>query len=175
MDLNPDYSDLLRSFNDAGVRYLLVGGYAYAYHAEPRYTKDLDVWVEPSSENAERVWRALLSFGAAVRGLKKSDFSDPRTIFQIGMPINRIDVITGISAADFGPAWRNRVDTKFGTVPVHVIGLRDFIRNKRASGRPRDLLDIERLRRFEVVRRGLQRRAGRKQARGRRRKGRGRS
>ncbi len=145
MDLNPDFSDLLRNLEDANVRYLVVGAYAYAFHVEPRYTKDLDVWVDPEPGNAKRVWEVLRIFGAPVKNLKAQAFEDPNMIFQIGVENNRIDIITAISGVSFESAWPNRVKTKFGSVPLKIIGKADLIRNKKAAGRPQDSLDVAKL------------------------------
>ncbi len=153
MDLNRDFSELLSSFNEAGVRYLIVGAYAVAHHGEPRYTKDLDIWIEPTLKNASRVWNALLAYQAPMAGIQPVDFSLQSTIFQIGVEPIRIDIITSVEGLEFAAAWRKRVATRFGRVPVNVLGNADLIRNKRACGRPQDLLDIERLERHARKRR----------------------
>jgi hypothetical protein len=141
--LNKDFRDLFASLNDAGTEYLLVGGYAFAVHAHPRFTKDLDVWVNPTPENAARVMRALRAFGAPLQGLTAHDLARPDLIFQIGVPPNRIDVVTGIDGVDFAEAWPARVSTSYGDQAVPAIGRAHLIRNKRASGRPQDLLDAD--------------------------------
>ncbi len=145
MNLTSDFSELLRSFNAAKVRYLVVGAYAVAYHSEPRFTQDFDVWVEPTAENAARVWRALEKFGAPLAGVRPADFAREEMVFQMGIAPNRIDVIMGIDGVAFRTAWKNRVSATLGGVPVQVLGKSDLIRNKRASGRPQDLLDLQRL------------------------------
>ena len=145
MPANPDYRDLFRLLNDERVDYLLVGAHAVIFYAEPRYTKDLDVLVRPTPQNAERVWRALARFGAPLKGVTTSDFTDPAMIYQIGIEPNRIDVLMSIAGVDFDGVWDNRVETSYGDVPVQVIGRADLIRSKKASARPEDLFDVERL------------------------------
>ncbi len=145
MAVNPDFRDLFSVFNDEGVDYLLVGAHAVAIYAQPRYSKDLDVWVRPTRENAERVFRALARFGAPLRDVTPEDFADPELIYQIGVAPNRIDVIMAIAGLDFDRAWANRVERSYGGVPIHVISKQDLICAKRASGRPQDMLDAENL------------------------------
>jgi hypothetical protein len=129
--------------NGAGARYLLVGGYAVAFHAQPRFTKDLDVWTDPDPANAPRVYEALRRFGAPLGELTTADLERPGTIFQIGVPPNRIDIVTAIDGVSFAEAWPDRAETTYGAQPVPVIGRRDLVRNKRASGRPQDVLDLK--------------------------------
>ena len=143
MPLNDDFRDLFAALNAAGARYLLVGGYAVAFHAEPRFTKDLDVWVEPTQDNATRVFGALETFGAPLGEVTAADLSRPGIVFQIGVPPNRIDIVTHIDGVAFPEAWDGRTQSQYGDQPVPVIGLSDLIRNKRASGRPQDLIDVE--------------------------------
>ena len=145
MALNKDFRDLFASLNDAGAEYLLVGGYAFAVHAHPRFTKDLDVWVNPTPDNAARVMRALRAFGAPLRGLTEQDLAHPDLILQMGVPPNRIDVVTGIDGVDFAEAWPARVPTGYGDQTVQVIGRAHLLRNKRATGRPQDQLDADAL------------------------------
>jgi hypothetical protein len=145
MAVNHDFRDLFAALNAAEVRYLLVGGYAVAYHGRPRYTKDLDVWVEASADNAPRVLAALREFGAPLSGLSAEELARPGLIFQMGLPPNRIDLLTSIDGVDFAEAWAGRDETIYGDQRVPVIGKQHLIRNKRASGRPQDLLDVESL------------------------------
>jgi hypothetical protein len=141
--VNPDFRDLFAALNAAGARYLLVGGYAVAFHAQPRFTKDLDVWAEPESANASLVYEALRRFGAPLEELTASDLERPGTVYQIGVPPNRIDILTAIDGVSFAQAWPGRVETTYGDQTVPVIGRRHLVLNKRASGRPQDLLDLE--------------------------------
>jgi len=146
MAANPDFKDLFSIFNEESVEYLVVGAHAVILYAEPRHTKDLDVWVKPSPENAKRVCRALSRFGAPLENVAPGDFTDPELVYQIGVAPNRIDVMMGIAGVDFETAWVNKVDSTYDGVPIHVIGKADLIRSKKACGRPQDLLDVERLR-----------------------------
>ena len=143
MPVNLDFSDLFAAFNAARASYLLVGGYALAVHAEPRHTKDLDIWVEPSISNAARVFSALAEFGAPVESISAEDLSKPGLIFQIGVAPNRIDILTSIAGVEFASAWTGRAETSYGGQPVPVIGRRELIQNKRATGRPQDVIDAE--------------------------------
>jgi hypothetical protein len=143
--LNPDYNDILSAFNAEGVEYLVVGAYALAAHGLPRATGDIDVWVRPSPDNGARVWRALARFGAPMDELRPDDFAIPGTIFQIGVVPRRIDVITSIDGVEFDEAWPRRLVVNLAGVDLPVIGRADLIVNKRASGRPQDLVDLDRL------------------------------
>ncbi|MDO8678704.1 MAG: hypothetical protein Q7R30_09100 [Acidobacteriota bacterium] len=145
MPVNPDFSDLFSALNDAEARYLMVGGYAVSFHAEPRFTKDLDIWVDPAPPNAAAVSVALTTFGAPMSAVGIGDLSKPGMVIQIGIPPNRIDIVTSIDGVEFDEAWSARVDTAYGTVPIHVIGRAHLILNKRACGRPQDLVDADRL------------------------------
>lgn len=145
MAVNPDFRDLFAALNAAKARYLLVGGYAVAFHAQPRFTKDLDIWTDPDPGNAARVYDALRSFGAPLGDLTTADLARVGIVFQIGMPPNRIDILTGIDGVAFGDAWPDRVETKYGDQTAVVIGRRHLAENKRATGRPQDLLDLEML------------------------------
>ena len=147
MSLNPDFRDLFAAFRESGAEFLIVGGYALAVHGHPRFTKDLDVWVRASRENARKVWAALESFGAPRGSLVREDLEEPGIIFQMGLPPNRIDILTGIDGVLFEEAWQGRMETTYGQEPVQVIGLMDLIHNKLATGRPQDALDAEVLRR----------------------------
>ena len=143
--MNPDFRDLLHEFNACGVEYLVVGAHALAAHGHVRATNDLDVWVRPTPENAQRVLDALNSFGAPLQDLTVVDLSNPGVIFQIGVPPVRIDVLTAIDGVEFADAWPERLLTRFGDKPVAVLSREHLIQNKRASGRTQDLADVERL------------------------------
>ena len=118
------------------------------FHAAPRYTKDLDIWVRPDRANAERVLRALGRFGAPLADLSVHDLAVSGTVFQIGVAPNRIDVITSIDAVDFDGAWARRVATSYGGIAIAILSIGDLITNKAAVARPQDLLDVELLRRL---------------------------
>jgi hypothetical protein len=145
--INQDFLDLLSAFNARDVRYLIVGGIAYSTHVELRYTKDLDVWIDATPENAACVWRALADFGAPLQALRVEDFLVPGTVYQIGVPPRRIDVRTRVTGLTFDEAWPNRIPVEYAGVRVDVLGIADLIRNKHAVGRPQDVVDVERLER----------------------------
>jgi hypothetical protein len=142
-----DFRDVLAEFVAAGVRFLVVGAHALAAHGVPRVTGDLDLWVEPTAENAARVWHALAAFGAPLDslGLREADFVAPDRVVQLGLPPLRIDLLTSISGVGFAEAWPKRVDGSLFGVAVAFLGRDELIANKRASGRPRDRTDIEAL------------------------------
>jgi hypothetical protein len=143
--VNQDFVDLLRTFIDHRVRFLIVGAYALGVHGRPRATGDLDVWIDPTPDNAGRVLSALRTFGAPLTDITVEDFSRPGVVFQMGLPPYRIDVLTALSGLTFADAWPGRIQTAFGPVTVDVIGRDAFIANKRATGRAKDLGDIESL------------------------------
>jgi hypothetical protein len=145
--VNPDFADLLDALTGTGARFLVVGAHALAVHGVPRATGDLDIWIETSADNAERVWRALTIFGAPVESLKMTaeDFSRPDMIVQVGLPPRRIDLLTGVSGLTFADAWEDRVIQKVGSVAVPFLGRSSLVRNKRATGRLKDLADLEAL------------------------------
>jgi hypothetical protein len=141
--MNPDFVDLLRAFVAADVRFLIVGAYALALHGRPRATGDLDVWIDATPENAARVMSALAAFGAPLRDISVDDFSREGVTYQIGVAPGRIDILTQLTGLTFTEAWPDRMRRPFGDVDVDFIGRAAFIRNKRATGRAKDLGDIE--------------------------------
>ncbi len=147
MELNPDFSDLLRAFLSAGVEFLVVGAHALSVHDRARATKDLDVWIRPERENARRVWRALASFGAPLDTLTVEDLIDEDTVFQIGVAPVRIDVLTSITGVDFDEAWPKRIEVERDGLLVPFIGVDEFLKNKEATGRDQDRVDAARVRR----------------------------
>ena len=122
-----------------------MGGYALAFHGKPRFTRDLDVWIEPNADNASRAYAALEAFGAPLNELRAVDLESPGLIFQIGVAPNRIDVLTAIDGLTFREAWPDRQETRYSDQTVPVISRHHLILNKRATGRPQDLLDAEEL------------------------------
>ncbi|HWZ46127.1 MAG TPA: nucleotidyltransferase [Candidatus Saccharimonadales bacterium] len=141
-----DLKELLRAFNDQGVKYLVVGGYAFGAHAEPRATKDLDLFIRSDAENSQAVFRALAQYGAPLSGLTPADFMDGST-FQIGQPPARIDLLQQIDGVGFDEAWKNRIEGVVdGEVRVSIISKNDMIRNKLSTGREQDMLDVKTLR-----------------------------
>lgn len=151
--MSPDFLDLLRALSDAEVKFLIVGAYAVGVHGHPRATKDIDVWVEASAENAPRVMAALREFGAPLMGLTESDLLVPGIGLQIGVEPGRIDVLTAISGVLFEDAWRSKISAEFEGVYVQVIGLAQLLQNKRASARPQDLADVDALERLQRLKR----------------------
>jgi hypothetical protein len=145
MFVNPDFTDLLRLFNDNGIRYLVIGGYAIIQYAEPRYTKDLDLWISTDADNAVAVYKALREFGAPLAGLTEDDFAEDGYFYQMGVPPVRVDVLMGIPGLDFEPAWERRVEIDFDGLAVAFISKKDLITAKLASGRPQDLIDAKAL------------------------------
>ena len=141
--MSRDFRDLLAEFNAQGVEFLIVGAHALAVHGHVRATKDLDVWVRPDAENAKKVLRALKEFGAPLHDLTEVDLANPGTVFQIGMPPLRIDVLTAIDGMAFEEAWPSRLITRFADQPAAVLSREHLIRNKRAAGRAQDLADVE--------------------------------
>ncbi len=142
-----DLKELLSALNAHSVKYLVVGGYAVGVHAEPRATKDLDVFIKADVQNSEAVFRALSAYGAPLAGYTPADFNDGGSWFQMGQPPFRIDILQQIDNVDFDEAWDSRVETIIdGDLPAHVISREHLIQNKLACGRPRDLLDVVELR-----------------------------
>ena len=145
MEVQPDFRDLLALFNEHKVEYVIVGGYALAFHGAPRYTGDIDIFVKPAPDNAQRIMKALDAFGFGSAGLTAEDFQYPDKVVQLGVPPVRIDIVTSITNVTWETVAANRVEGKYGDVDVHYIGRNEFISNKRAVGRKKDLADIEAL------------------------------
>ena len=143
MFVNSDFSDLLRIFNDNSVRYLVIGGYALIQYAEPRYTKDLDLWVSTDPENAKAVYRALGEFGAPLADLAESDFSEDGYFYQMGMPPVRVDILMGIPGVGFEEAWARRNIVDFEDLSISFISKQDLLIAKLAAGRPQDIIDAD--------------------------------
>lgn len=143
--LNQDFKEFVVSLNDNQVRYLVIGGYAVSLHGYPRYTKDIDIWIEMSPENAKRMVKALEQFGFGSLDLQADDFQAPDQIIQLGYPPNRIDLITTPPGVEFEPCYVSRVEVEIDDVKVNFIDLEHLKQNKRASGRLQDLADLENL------------------------------
>jgi len=150
MAVNPDFRDLFASLNGAGAEYLVIGAYALAVHGAPRFTKDLDLWVRPTEENAKRVWSALETFGAPLGNLSLQDLHTPGLVFQMGIAPNRIDLLTAPDGVEFQSAWDHRVPSRYGDQAIAILGKADLILNKQATGRIQDLADIEALKHMEA-------------------------
>ena len=145
MEVQKDFRELLELFNKHNVEYMIVGGYALAFHGAPRYTGDLDMFVRPDSMNAQRIMSALKDFGFESVGLTLADFEKPDNVIQLGVPPVRVDIVTSLTGISWESAFKNRVQGKYGDVQVHYIGREEFILNKRSIGRKKDLADIEAL------------------------------
>lgn len=145
MRLSKDLREFIESLNSAKVEYVLVGGYALAFHGVPRYTGDIDFLVRPTIENGLRIEAALRAFGFGSMDLNASDFAVADRIVQLGQPPFRIDILTSISGVSFEEIWSSRIVSDLDGLPIAVIGRAEMIRNKKASGRPRDLADLSAL------------------------------
>ncbi len=147
--MSPDFKEILSIFNAHEVKYLVAGAFAVMKYSEPRYTKDLDIWVEASEENAARVYAALVEFGAPLIGLTQADFASDG-FFQMGLPPVRIDIMMSVDGVEFVDAWPNRQEGDFDGVPANFLSSDDLIANKLVSARPQDLIDIESVRNAQV-------------------------
>ncbi len=143
MFVNSDFRELLSIFNGRKVKYLVVGGYAFIKYAEPRYTKDLDLWIKADKSNAAEIFAALREFGAPLAGMTEEDFAHEGYFYQMGVPPVRIDILMSIPGLDFEDAWSRRVEADFDGIPIAFISKHDLITAKLASGRPHDLRDAE--------------------------------
>jgi len=149
--VSKDFSELLQALLDEGVRFLVVGAYAVAVHGIPRATVDLDIWIDPESGNAAKAYRALARFGAPMDTLSVADLARPDLEFQLGVPPHRIDVRTRITGVGFAEAWPNRVEVSVEGILVPVIGRDALVANKRATGRPKDLVDLDVIERLQPI------------------------
>lgn len=143
--LNSDYKDMLQVLLDHGVKFLLVGAYAMGAHGYPRATGDIDIWIEPSEENSERVYGSMVAFGAPLHDIDETTFAKPGIVFQIGVAPRRIDIITAISGVGFNDAYQQRQIVDIEGLSIPILSLVDLIRNKRATGRDKDRLDADQL------------------------------
>jgi hypothetical protein len=145
MEVQSDFRDLLELLNKHRVEYMLVGGYALAFHGAPRYTGDMDIFVRVSSQNAVRIMAALNEFGFGSVGLAAEDFQKENRVVQLGVPPVRVDIVTSLTGISWEDAYSNRVQGKYGDITLFYIGRDQFISNKKATGRKRDLADLEAL------------------------------
>jgi len=143
--LNSDFRDILSAFCEEKVEFMLVGAYAVAAHGLPRATGDIDLWIKPSNDNAERVWAALSRFGAPLQNLSKRDFLTPGTVVQLGITPRRIDILTQITGVNYEEADPHKVLIDLEGMRIPVIGLSQLLQNKAAVGRPQDKADVARL------------------------------
>lgn len=146
MKVSSDFNELLSLFNHYHVKYLVVGGYAVIKYTEPRFTKDLDLWVKADADNASAVYQALLAFGAPLTGLSADDFAHEGYFYQMGMAPVRVDILMSVTGLMFSEAWERRVEVDFAGVPTFFISREDLITTKQALGRPQDVIDVALLR-----------------------------
>jgi hypothetical protein len=146
MKLHKDIREFIELCLSRRVEFLLVGGYALAFHGAPRFTEDIDLMVLVSSENADKLHSVLVDFGFGGAGISRDDFLEVDQVIQLGRAPNRIDILTGISGITWEEAWASRIQVDFDGFPIQVIGKAELIRNKQATGRPQDLADLVRLR-----------------------------
>ena len=143
--MNPDFLDIIRALLEADVRFIVVGAYAVNLYVDPRATGDLDIWVEPTPENASRLMQALKEFGAPLTEVCAADFASPGVTFQIGLSPRRIDILTQISGVEFSEAWIDHSEFPFGPFTVPFLSKAGVIKNKRAAARPKDIADLDAL------------------------------
>lgn len=143
MNVQPDYEELLKLFNKHKVKYCIVGAFAVAYYSLPRYTKDIDILVEPSAENGRKIMKALKDFGFASLKLSEKDFIQEKEVIQLGYEPVRIDLLTSIEGCSFEEIWRDKKIGKYGKEKVFFIGLSELIKNKKESKRKQDQADLE--------------------------------
>jgi hypothetical protein len=143
--VNRDFVEMLHALSAAGADFLVVGAHALAAHDQPRATEDLDIWVRPSPDNAEKVWRGLAAYGAPLENLSAEELAVPGLVFQLGVKPYRVDILTAISGVTFDEAWPNRVIVNQYGLTYGVLGRNELVRNKRASGRPKDIVDADNL------------------------------
>lgn len=147
--LPPDFKDLLRLLRTEGVRYLLVGGYAVSYHGYPRGTADMDVWYVPSTDNAQRLARALIQFGFSAATIRAEMFESVGEIFRMGVPPFRIELISRVSGLEFEECYARRIDEVIDGILISIVSEVDLIKNKEAAGRTKDKADLEELLRIQ--------------------------
>ncbi|OHD24289.1 MAG: hypothetical protein A2086_01290 [Spirochaetes bacterium GWD1_27_9] len=145
MNLNTDFKDFIELLNKNDVKYLLVGGYAVAYYGYPRYTKDIDIWIENTKENAEKLLDSLEKFGLKREELNKNDFVTEDNVIQLGYPPCRIDILTSIDGVNFDKCYENRNKVFVDELEINIINLNDLIINKKSTARYQDLADLEKL------------------------------
>jgi len=145
MIINKDFREFIKLLNSNNVKYLVVGGYAVAFHGYPRYTKNMDIWIWINENNAKKLIKTLEEFGFSSLGLKKEDFLKPEYVIQLGYPPNRIDILTKISGLEFEKCYKSRIKTNMDGITIDFINLENLKKNKKAIGRFKDLADLENL------------------------------
>jgi Nucleotidyl transferase of unknown function (DUF2204) len=141
--MNSDLIELLNLLNESNVRYLIVGGYAVMHHSEPRYTKDLDIWISRDPENAQKVFDCLKKFGAPLTGITVEDFQTKDTVYHMGCAPARVDILMSLVGVEFDDCWNKKELASLGSVKVPFISAEHLIINKKLAGRPQDLMDVE--------------------------------
>jgi hypothetical protein len=142
---NRDFRDLFFEFGERSVRYLVVGAYAVTHYSKPRFTKDLDIWIDPDPRNARKAWEALGAYGAPIKEITPADLAKPGNVLQIGVTTTRIDILTSVEGLVFEDCWPRRTTGEYMDMPVNYVSRADLIRNKKKVGRPQDLLDVRTL------------------------------
>jgi len=145
MEISKDFEEFFELLNRHRVRYLIVGGYAFAIHAKPRFTNDIDIFIDAEQSNAQNVLEVLKGFGFGEVGITLRDLLSPEQVIQLGFPPLRIDLLTSISSVAFADAWIRRVSARYGEQTVYFISKQDLIANKKGAGRKKDLEDLEEL------------------------------
>ena len=145
MNAYSDYEDLFKILNAYRIKYLLVGAYAVMHYTQPRFTKDIDIWVIPEFNDVQKIYEALKKFGAPLRGISPDDFNDKHMILQIGVVPVRIDIMLDLPGISAQAAWRNKKRIRYGKTPVFVLGQKDLITVKKRAGRPQDKIDLKNL------------------------------
>ena len=140
-----DYEDLFSALNAYKIKYLVVGAHAVMFYTEPRFTKDLDVWIPAALNDPHRVYDALKAFGAPLKRLSPEDFQDPTVFLQIGVAPVRVDILSNLSGVSAETAWKHRRRSRYGKAAIHVLGFEELIKAKQAAGRPQDKLDLAKL------------------------------
>jgi len=142
MEIPSDFKELLELLNNKSIEYLIVGAYALAHHGVPRFTGDLDIYIHPTKENADGLIKVIQDFGFGDLGIKPDDFLTPERVVQLGVSPLRIDFLTSIDGVSWESAWSGKVESRYGDIPVNVIGKNELLLNKKATGRLKDLADI---------------------------------
>ena len=145
MQVHSDYEDLFKILNTYRIKYLVVGAYAVMYYTQPRYTKDIDIWIIPELNDIKKIHEALREFGAPLKGIKAEDLADQQMILQIGIAPIRIDILMGLPGLSFKEAWQNKKKIRYGQTPVYVLGKQHLIAAKKKAGRPQDQIDLNNL------------------------------
>ena len=143
--LSPDFKEFIELLNKHNVLYIVIGGYALALHGHPRYTKDIDIWIDVDAENAQKMITVIQEFGFSSVGLKESDFLESGNVIQLGLPPNRIDILTSADGVDFTECFANILNIEIDNIYINFIDINNLIKNKKNTGRLQDLADVEKL------------------------------